>query len=134
MLSPDQTHFTSDDYTEYTWHCPTSRVYVGRPALAPRPDGAAYPAWVMNALGGLSPCIDPMIETAAKTIAGTIIDLVEDERLLAGAKAEFDQRTGGGVGGENWLAPLCDYDPPLKLRWPEYVTTARGTEWSIPAR
>ena len=134
ILSPQQTHFTSDDYTEYCWHCPTSRFYVGRPALAPRPDGGAYPAWVMNALGGLAPCIDPMIETAAKTVAFTILDLVERPEVLRQAKAEFVQRTGGGVGGSDWLAPLCDYAPPIDLRWPEYVTTARGTDWCIPAR
>lgn len=134
MLSPQQTHFTSDDYTEYCWHCPTARFYVGRPALAPRPGGGAYPAWVMNALGGLAPCIDPMIETAAKTIAFTILELVERPEILRQATAEFVQRTGGGVGGEGWLAPLCDYLPPIDLRWPEYVTTARGTDWHIPAR
>jgi aminobenzoyl-glutamate utilization protein B len=132
-LPPQQTHFTSDDYTEYCWHCPTARFYVGRPALAPRPGGAAYPAWVMNALGGLAPCIDPMIETAAKTIALTVLDLVERPEALGRAKAEFDERTGGGIGGADWLAPLCDYDPPIDLRWPEYVTTARGTDWIIPA-
>ena len=134
MLPGQQTHFTSDDYTEYTWHCPTARFYVGRPALAPRPDGAAYPAWVMNALGGLAPCIDPMIETAAKTIAGTILDLVENPALLARAGDEFRERTGGGIGGDRWLAPLCDYDPPIALGWPEYVTTPRGTDWVIPSR
>ncbi len=134
MLSPAQTHFTSDDYTEYCWHCPTSRFYVGRPALASRPDGDPWPGWVMNALGGLSPCIDPMIETAAKTVAGTILDLVERPEALAAARHEFERRTGGGRGGSAWLAPLCDYEPPIDLRWPEYVTTARGTDWSIPAR
>ena len=134
MLSEAQTHFTSDDYTEYTWHCPTARFYVGRPALAPRPDGAAYPAWVMNALGGLAPCIDPMIETAAKTMAGTIIDLVQQPELLARAGAEFRARTGGGIGGDRWLAPLCDYPAPIDLPWPEYVTTSRGTDWVIPTR
>jgi aminobenzoyl-glutamate utilization protein B len=133
-LPEGQTHFTSDDYTEYTWHCPTARFYVGRPALAPRPDGAAYPAWVMNALGGLAACIDPMIETAAKTIAGTILDLAGQPGLLSRARAEFVNRTGGGIGGERWLPPLCDYGPPLALRWPEYVTTPRGTDWVIPSR
>jgi len=133
MLPPQQKHFTSDDYTEYCWHCPTARFYVGRPALAPRPGGAGYPAWVMNALGGLSPCIDPMIETAAKTIAFTLLDLIEQPERLGQAQAEFTRRTGGGIGGADWLAPLCDYAPPIDLRWPEYVTTPRGTDWHIPA-
>src|SRR5690606_27894920 len=35
ILPPSQTHFTSDDYTDYCWHAPTVRLYVGRPALRP---------------------------------------------------------------------------------------------------
>ena len=53
--------------------------------------------------------------------------------MLAEAKAEFNARTGGGIGGTNWMAPLCDYDPPLDFRWPEYVETPRGRSWVIPA-
>lgn len=131
-IPADQPHFTSDDYTEYCWHCPTARFYVGRPALAIPEGGAPYPAWVMNALGGLAPCIDPMIEVAAKTVAGTILDLVEEPTHLAAAQAEFVQRTGGGIGGADWLPPLCDYEPPLDLPWPEYVETVRGRHWSVP--
>jgi aminobenzoyl-glutamate utilization protein B len=134
LIPPSQEHFTSDDYTEYCWHAPTVRLYVGRPTLAPRPDGVGYPSWVMNALGGLAPCIDPMIEVAAKTIAFTALDLLEDRERLSAAKSEFQDRTGGGVGGSRWIAPLCDYDPPIHFRWPEYVSTPRGrTEWVIPA-
>jgi aminobenzoyl-glutamate utilization protein B len=134
MLPPNQEHFTSDDYTEYCWHAPTVRLYIGRPALAPRPDGVGHPAWVMNALGGLSPCIDPMISVAGKTIALTVLDLLQDKAALAAAKAEFIDRTGGGVGGKKWIAPLCDYPPPIHFRWPEYVSTPRGRlEWVIPA-
>ena len=46
---------------------------------------------------------------------------------------EFVARTGGGIGGANWLAPLCDYEPPIHFRWPEYVTTPRGRDWWIPS-
>ena len=49
------------------------------------------------------------------------------------AMDEFVTRTGGGIGGSNWIAPLCDYDPPINFRWPEYVTTARGRDWWIPS-
>ena len=132
-IPPWQEHFTSDDYTEFCWHAPTVRLYIGRPALAAPEPGIAYPHWVMNALGGLAPCIDPMIACAAKTIALTALDLLEQPALLAEAKAEFDARTGGGIGGSQWMAPLCDYDPPLDFRWPEYVETPRGRSWVIPA-
>jgi aminobenzoyl-glutamate utilization protein B len=71
---------------------------------------------------------------AGKTIAGTALDLLTVEGELAKAKVEFDERTGGGVGGDKWMAPLLprDFQPPIDLRWPEYVTTERGEEWWIP--
>jgi aminobenzoyl-glutamate utilization protein B len=137
-LPPWQLNSTSDDYTEYCWHAPTVRLYVGRPMLkAPvgtKGPGFSYPDWAMNALGGIPACIDPMILSAAKTIAATILDLVSEPAHLAAAKAEFDERTGGGIGGAHWLAPLLPPDarPPIDLRWPEYVTTVRGEEWWIP--
>ena len=130
-LAPAQRHFTSDDYTEYCWHAPTVRLYLGRPALA-APPGFAYPAWAMNALGGHRPCIDPMTRVAAQVVAMTALDCLTDPTMLAAAQEEFRDRTGGGIGGKNWLAPLCDHAPPLDFRWPEYITTARGTDWVIP--
>jgi aminobenzoyl-glutamate utilization protein B len=126
-----QTHFTSDDYTDMTWHAPAMRLYVGRPALA-APAGFVYPDWVMNALGGIPATIDPMIGTAAKTIAGSLLELMQDRAMLDRAKAEFVERTGGGIGGERWLAPWCDYEPPLEFPWPEYIETPRGRSWRIP--
>lgn len=133
MLPEWQTHFTSDDYTDMCWHAPTVRLYIGRPMLK-QPDGFVYPAWVMNALGGISECIDPMIYSASRTIAGTMIDLLTRPDVLSAAKAEFEDRTGGGVEGDKWIAPMLDQDfiPPTYLKWPEYITTARGEEWCIP--
>jgi aminobenzoyl-glutamate utilization protein B len=133
-LPPSQVNSTSDDYTEYCWHCPTARFYIGRPMLkAPR--GFHYPDWALNALGGIASCIDPMIDVAAKTIGTTIIDLMTNPDLLAAAKAEFDERTGGGIRGSRWIAPQLprDFRPPIDQRWPEYVSTVRGEEWWIPA-
>lgn len=133
MLPEWQTHFTSDDYTEMCWHAPTVRLYVGRPMLKEF-EGATYPAWVMNALGGIPACIDPMIFSAGKTIAGTMIDLLTKADVLTAAQDEFKQRTGGGIGGTQWMAPMLEKDfiPPTYLKWPEYITTARGEEWCIP--
>ncbi len=129
-----QQHFTSDDYVEYTWHAPTVRLHTGRPRLRPPRPGYQYPAWVNNALGGVPACIDPCIFSAGKTIALTLLDLVTDPAALAAAQAEFRERTGGGIGGERWVAPLLppDFPPPVDLRWPEYVQTPRGEEWWIP--
>ncbi|MCL6442755.1 MAG: amidohydrolase [Alicyclobacillus sp.] len=133
MLPPWQENFTSDDYTEYCWHAPTVRLYIGRPMLrAPEP-GYRYPDWVMNALGGFRECIDPTIECAAKTIGMTIVDLLTQPEVLDAAQKEFFERTGGGISGAAWVPPLCDYEPPLNFRWPEYVTTVRGeNHWVIP--
>ncbi len=124
-----QKHFTSDDYTEYCWHAPTVRLYIARPTLAVPEPNYRYPDWVMNALGGLPDTIDPMIECAAKTIGLTIWDVFTRPELLPVAREEFIQRTGGGLHGKLWQAPLCDYPPPIHFRWPEYVTTPRGTHW-----
>jgi aminobenzoyl-glutamate utilization protein B len=128
-----QKHFTSDDYVEYTWHCPTARLIVGRCTMASDPQDGPYPAWVTNAIGGYRDCIDPTIMTAARAVALTLVDLLTDPALLAAARAEFVDRTGGGIGGDAWVAPLLapDFQPPIDLRWPEYVTTVRGAEWWI---
>jgi aminobenzoyl-glutamate utilization protein B len=38
------------------------------------------------------------------------------------------------VGGTEWVGPLLppDFDPPVDLRWPEYINTPRGEEWCFP--
>lgn len=130
-LPPSQTNSTSDDYTDMTWHTPTARFYVARPALKSPPSGT-YPSWVMNALGGIPATIDPMVQTAAKILSLAALKLLEYPVARDSAMAEFKTRTGGGVGGDNWMKPLCDYKPPIHFRWPEYITTERGRDWWIP--
>ena len=124
-LPPSQMNSTSDDYTEMTWHTPTARFYVARPTLKTVKD-RPYPAWVMNALGGIPATIDPMVCTAAKILAVAAVRLLEDKSARESAMAEFKKRTGGGIGGRTWMAPLCDYAPPIEFKWPEYVNTPRG--------
>ena len=123
-----QTHYTSDDYTDMTWHAPTVRFYVGRATLK-APEGFAYPDWVMNALGGIPATIDPTVAMAARTIAGTMLDLMMDKAELQRAKAEY----AGRLARAGEMEPWCDYTPPLEFPWPEYVETPRGREWWIPA-
>jgi aminobenzoyl-glutamate utilization protein B len=134
LLPSWQKNFTSDDYTDYTWHAPTVRVFTGRPVLRPPHAGWDCPAWAYNAMGGRPEIVDPGMFLAAKTIAGTTLDLLTVPDELAKARAEFEERTGGGVGGSRWVAPLLprEFQPPIDLRWPEYVTTERGEEWWIP--
>jgi len=133
-LPPWQKHLSADDYVEYSWHCPTVRLLAARPRLRPPSPGYAYPAWTYNALGGLPEAVDPGMFVAGRTMALTLLDLAAKPGALEAAQAEFRERTGGGVGGSKWVGPLlsADFDPPVDLRWPEYVSTPRGEEWCIP--
>jgi len=133
MMQADVDHFTNDDYVEYTWHTPTVRFFIGRPMLTPPHPGYQYPDWAMNALGGYPAAIDPMTQVAGRTIASTALDLLTGPEHLAAIQDEFRQRTGGGIGGSSWVPPQLDAEttPPIHYRWPEYVSTPRGEEWSI---
>jgi len=125
-LAPWQQNWTSDDYVEMTHYAPTVRFYVSRPALKPAAGKGAYPGWVMNALGGIPETIDPTIETAGKTVAGTFIDLLVDPALLAEAKSEFDKR----VADEPMPALLpVDFQPPIDLPWPDYRQNGDARAW-----
>lgn len=134
MLPPDQFFLGADDYVEYCWHAPTVRLFTARPALQSPDPAAPMPSWPHLALGGLSAGVDPGMFVAGKTIATTILDLIQQPERLAKCQAEFVERTGGGVGGDKWVGPLLPADiiPPIDIAWPEYVTTERGAEWSLP--
>lgn len=123
-LAPWQKNWTSDDYVEMTHYAPTVRFYVSRPALKPAPGHGAYPGWVMNALGGIPETIDPTIETAGKTIAGTFLDLLIRPDVLAEARSEFDRRVA-----EDPMPALLDPDfmPPTELAWPDYSKDTSGS-------
>jgi aminobenzoyl-glutamate utilization protein B len=122
-----QTHYTSDDYTDMSWHAPTVRLYIGRATLK-GPQGFVYPQWAMNALGGIPATIDPTIASAGKTIAGTILDVMTDRESLARAKDEFKERKARSGDEKPW----CDYDPPLDFPWPDYYESSEGRRWWIP--
>lgn len=133
-LPPWQTHAGADDYVEYTWHAPTVRLLTARPRLRPPEPGYVYPAWTYNAMGGRPELVDPGMFIGGKVVAATLLDLLTKPERLREAKDEFVRRTGGGVGGSNWVPPLlpADFEPPTDLRWPEYIQTVRGEEWWIP--
>ncbi len=117
-LAPWQKNWTSDDYVEMTHYAPTVRFYISRPALKPAPGKGAYPGWVMNALGGIPAAIDPTIEVAGKTIAGTFVDMLTSPELLASAAEEFKQRKAADP--TEALLP-ADFMPPTGLAWPDYA-------------
>ncbi len=122
-LPPSQSNSTSDDYTDMTWHAPSARFYMARPALR----GGPYPAWAMNALGGISATIDPMVQAAAQVLAVSALRILEDEGARNSAMREFEDRKQVAD-----IPPLCDYEPPINFAWPEYVETPRGRDWHIP--
>ena len=125
-----QANWTSDDYTEMTWYAPTARFYVGRPTLAPHQEGRPYPGWAMNAMGGIAELIDPTIETAAKVVAGSILDLVRSPETLARAREELETRRAGR-SARNRLLPR-DFEAPIELNWPDYVEIpGLGRRWPV---
>ena len=130
-----QTHYAADDYVDYTWHAPTVRLYIARAMMREPHPGYRYPDWARYAMSGYAPTIDPMWSTAGRCIGATIVDLLTDPALLAECRREFEERTGGGIGGTKWVAPLLprDFKAPVHYRWPEYVETPRGPEWSVTA-
>ena len=69
-------------------------------------------------MGGVPDCIDPMWSKAAAVIATTLLDLLTDPAHLEAAQAEFRERTGGGIGGTRWVAPLL----PKPISWPRSAT------------
>lgn len=121
-----QHNWTSDDYVEMTHYAPTARFYVARPALRTSPGIAGYPGWVMNALGGIPETIDPTISCAAKTVAGSFLDLLRDPSALAAARREFDERTASAVH-TSALLPR-DFTPPLDGPWPDYTRDGHWPE------
>ena len=112
------------------WHVPTARLYIARPMLAPVRN-FSYPNWVLNALGGISDTIDPMIMTAAKTVGLSFIEMLTNPNAIKKAKEEFVDRTGGGINGSKWIQPLCDYDPPIHFAWPDYIQRNTGRDWRL---
>ncbi len=126
-------HYSSDDYVEYTWHAPSARLYTAKAVLRSA-KGYQYPNWTRLAMTGKPSTIDPMIFIGGKTLAASFIELLMEPKLLKWAWEEFNERTGGGIGGSKWVAPLLpsELDPPIDMRWPEYIKTERGEQWWIP--
>ena len=94
-------------------------VFTSRGPMLKAPPGFAYPAWAMNALGGMPPCIDPMIRTAAKVVGATIIDLIGDADLLARARqANGASAPAAASAAADWMAPLLPSDFRVPHRFP----------------
>jgi aminobenzoyl-glutamate utilization protein B len=130
-MPPWQQCTGADDYTEYTWHCPTVRFYTAKPFL--RGLGNQLWHWANNAMNGLPAAIDPTWTGGGKTIAATAVELIENPGLIAAATREFEERRGRDENAK-FAEPLLprDFAPPVDLPWPEYINTPRGFEWQLP--
>jgi aminobenzoyl-glutamate utilization protein B len=81
----------STDVGDVSWNVPTLHVSV---VTAPR--GVPWHAWPVVAAGGMSIGHKGMI-LAAKTLAATMVDLLDDPASLAAVRAEFAAKTKGFV-------------------------------------
>lgn len=125
-----QTCTDADDYTEYTWHCPTARFFTAKPHLNALSEDLF--GWANNAYNGLPAAIDPCWSRGSEVLASTAVRFVESPELLASAREEFENRRA--AADPRLQRPLlpADFSAPHDLPWPEYVTTARGYEWQLP--
>jgi aminobenzoyl-glutamate utilization protein B len=115
----------ADDVNEFTWHCPTARLYVSK-ALNPLP-GIVYPRWTSSALCGVG-VTHRMGMCAAKILAMSAVELIKRPTILLEAKEEFDKRKR--IHNEEPLLPM-GIKPPIDIRWPEWISRP-GEEWWIP--
>jgi aminobenzoyl-glutamate utilization protein B len=125
-IPPHQKKSGSDDYVEFSWHCPTVWIQVYVPSI--RVPGVRLPPWTHYALCGMKGVIDKSIITAGKTISGTMLDLIIDPKKLGKCKEEHETKIS-----EYNEKPLLsqNLEPPIDLPWPEYVSTVRGYEWHV---
>lgn len=104
---PPQEGGGSTDVGDVSWTVPT--VGVRTATWAP---GTPGHSWQAVACGGTSMGLKGM-NVAAKTMAGTIMDLMTKPDVIARAKAELDQRRGADF---KYTALLGDRTPALNYR------------------
>ncbi|MGE3434659.1 MAG: amidohydrolase [Blastocatellales bacterium] len=92
----------STDVGDVSWVVPTLHLSV---TTAPE---AAWHAWPVVASGGMSIGHKGMMQ-AAKTLAGTMVDLFEDAKTREAIQAEFKEKTNGFV----YKPYISDGPPPL---------------------
>ena len=88
----------STDVGDVSWNCPVAQIGV-----ATMPAGTPMHSWQTVAVGK-SPMAHKGMLYAAKVMAASAIDAIEDPDIIRRAKEEFEWRTGGR-----------NYDPPIPL-------------------
>jgi aminobenzoyl-glutamate utilization protein B len=115
----------ADDINEFTWHCPTVRLYVSK-SMTPVQE-KSYPRWTSSALCGMG-VTHRMGMCAAQILSTSAVELILNPEILDGAWIEFRKRKKN-----NNEIPLLSSNlkPPIELRWPEWISRP-GDEWWIP--
>ncbi|HJD31729.1 MAG TPA: amidohydrolase [Candidatus Eisenbergiella stercorigallinarum] len=80
---------SSSDVGDVSWNCPTSQIMAATMAA-----GTPSHSWQRTAQGKSAVAHKGMLY-AAKVIAGSAVDLLEDPKLLKQARQEYDRRLGG---------------------------------------
>lgn len=94
----------STDVAEVSRIAPTAKISV-----ASAPIDAPWHAWPVVATGGMSIGHKAML-TAARTLAATAVELAVSPDVVAAARADFEERTGGA----SYESPIpADQEPPL---------------------
>jgi aminobenzoyl-glutamate utilization protein B len=104
----------ADDVTEFCWHAPTARIYIAHGLASP-----GLPNWARSAFTRTS-AAHATIMTAARAVAFTALDLMQDSAALKAAAEEHGKR----LDECGRLGPLLprDVDPPTRLdSAPPYV-------------
>jgi aminobenzoyl-glutamate utilization protein B len=86
----------STDVGDVSWQVPTAQVFT-----ACYPQGTVPHSWQLTACGK-SPLVHKGLIQAAKIIAFTAADILENPVLVAEAKAEYQKR----LGGESYSCPI----------------------------
>lgn len=93
----------STDVGDISWNVPEITLYA-----TTAPENTAWHGWSVVACGGMSIGHKGMI-LAAKSLAMTMVDLLENEQLRKDIRTEFDQRKNGHV----YKPYIPDGPPPL---------------------
>lgn len=88
-LAQERQGFVSSDVGDVSWNCPVAQINA-----ATAPAGIAMHSWQMVSVGK-SPMAKKGMLYAAKVMAGSAIDALEDPMIIQRAKEEHKLRTGG---------------------------------------
>jgi aminobenzoyl-glutamate utilization protein B len=105
FLADGPMSFGSTDVGDVSWNCPTAQAYITTWAA-----GTPGHSWQV-VTQGKSGLAHKGLLYAAKTMAGTAIDLIEDPELIAAAKAEMEET----LDGETYQCPIPDGCRPRAL-------------------